>query len=1436
MDQIVHDPIPQANGVIANGSGIPQHLIHTQHHQYQLQQQQQLQLQHLHQQQQQQHYHPYPPGGMPMFPRQNSFPPQARQGLPHFASSGANSGHQTPIHSSTPILAMGSNSMGSNSNNMGSQGYAPRFSRTPSPSPNRSRAHSPPGITHPNSSFSSGRLSPVSLFQGTQSLFDQGDRSQSSSSSNNINNIRDGSASSVPNYQYQQHNLASTPNYHSNASPSSEFFSQNDGSKLNSAINTPQSISGRWPSFSTPHHQHQMQYPQFDQTPLSIPQTLFLEQMDSPHPPGFGPPPGNRDSHYGSFAPSPAVPFHQQHQQRVGRPLSTHMGPPVVAPLPSRQRLLGQGQLSGQGFTPTFNPHHITGGDISQHGTPTGVRSQPTFAPPPPPPIKRQDSDENQSGVLKVPPGYFPIFNGSEWVLISHAAANIAGIPIPAPQSSPSHNAKDGNIGSLSRASSPSTHTTLRRQASEIGHGAKQGTDMRRTDSESRRGSLPSSLSRTGSPSDFKSSKSPGSPNFHNTESSTAVQENLDFLDLLQRYEYLSAWARQGKSKTPSETGSPIDGGAQKRLEPFEKSLVLKEITEWIEEHKDYLLREKQDLFLPSQIDFGNINPNADKTVKILRIENHGPRIVQLRPLQMIPNAYDQLGPLFKETLIVYPANGTEPMFANIDIGLKTGANLGFFSSWLLILVNESSLIGRKITWNVTNNTQIDREMDPYAKTYTPQWLRNLNTVKSRMVITGEQASTIDFGAYLEANDHPCYKQHNGKFSLEPPKVESLEVILPGQVSIDLSADSYASRFHPLLRVEQYLINEDVSTYNLYMVELRLADAASNYFQFQVNGLSEQCPMLLRGDSVTVRQVTNGIFSGIEYKTFVHGTNNRTNSVYVHLPMGALPSLAQERWNIQFKVSNSRIKEMYRAVGGIQEFLGYHPRDPAQDTGDDDDSKFYSARTFLFPTIQDTKPKTKLPSINLGFVDAALNWEQKSAVQSIVRNDYGPIPFIISGPPGTGKTKTLAETALQILINDTQCHILITAPSNSACDTLISRLIPFLGTQYLFRLNHPSRTFAEVPTAIMPYCYGELHFDLPPLDELLKFRIVVCTCVDAGLLISAGASNQSLHEYLPHKGFTSEDEPLRSHWTHLLIDEAGQAIEPETDIPLLCVLDECEDPPQIVLCGDHNQLGPKTFLPELQLSFLERLATTIPLYCDHPQSRKFARSKASAVVSNSKETALLEKTIPAFANLVQNYRSHPKMLMMPSAMFYNNTLIASGEKRVINSMLGCELLPNPDCPIAFVGVNGIDTSHLGEAVSWRNELEADKVAEVIQRLLRSETGGDDEGLNVKVTDIGVIAPFREQVKHLRQVLRAKGFAGVNVGTVEVRNKFTKLHCFYLANQFNPFSLLEPSHRITKDKSTELSSFLQLAAVSSTWIRMYARALAWFTSGSVLTLP
>ncbi|KAF9969704.1 hypothetical protein BGZ73_007807 [Actinomortierella ambigua] len=341
----------------------------------------------------------------------------------------------------------------------------------------------------------------------------------------------------------------------------------------------------------------------------------------------------------------------------------------------------------------------------------------------------------------------------------------------------------------------------------------------------------------------------------------------------------------------------------------------------------------------------------------------------------------------------------------------------------------------------------------------------------------------------------------------------------------------------------------------------------------------------------------------------------------------------------------------------------------------------------------------------------------------------------------------------------------------------MKRLIPYLKPAYLFRLNDATRTFAEVPDAIMLYCFGSSYFELPPLEDLLKFRVVVCTCMDATMLISGGASNISIREYYSGRPETAKKPEDRSHWTHLFIDEAGQAIEPETDIPLLCIMDEAITAAQVILCGDHQQLGPKTYLPELQYSYLERLMTTVPLYRDHPQSRNLLANKASSALPaaaqqrqqakrNSRDVLQLASTIPCFTNLVQNYRSHPKMLMMPSHLFYNDTLVASADTAQTHALLGHDILPNPDCPIVFIGVKGVDRSSLTEAISWRNDEEAEMVLQAIERLLHRAPDDNYTGPRVSEADIGVIAPFREQVKAIRQVLRMNKLSSVNVGTVE----------------------------------------------------------------------
>jgi hypothetical protein len=55
----------------------------------------------------------------------------------------------------------------------------------------------------------------------------------------------------------------------------------------------------------------------------------------------------------------------------------------------------------------------------------------------------------------------------------------------------------------------------------------------------------------------------------------------------------------------------------------------------------------------------------------------------------------------------------------------------------------------------------------------------------------------------------------------------------------------------------------------------------------------------------------------------------------------------------------------------------------------------------------------------------ASNPEQAAAVRCIVSGTSGLLPFIIWGPPGTGKTSTLVEAATQVGINRSPDSLLV---------------------------------------------------------------------------------------------------------------------------------------------------------------------------------------------------------------------------------------------------------------------------------------------------------------------------------------------------------------------------------------------------------------------------
>ena len=244
-----------------------------------------------------------------------------------------------------------------------------------------------------------------------------------------------------------------------------------------------------------------------------------------------------------------------------------------------------------------------------------------------------------------------------------------------------------------------------------------------------------------------------------------------------------------------------------------------------------------------------------------------------------------------------------------------------------------------------------------------------------------------------------------------------------------------------------------------------------------------------------------------------------------------------------------------------------------------------------------------------------------------------------------------------------------------------------------------------------------------------------------------------------------------------VIDDGGASDGGPLATPLKRAEATCGRCTSVVLCGDHMQLGPMVRSPfcrshGLGASLLERLMA-LPLY-----------SQASSRVCYPPRPQLPIARVPVGA---------------PPKLYYDESLKAHADAKRAKALEQWEELPTKGCPLLFFGVVGQLSFEAGSTSYW-NDVEASKVASLIQQLVRvdehgrpigggertSGEGGDGAAAararataaaaaaatatgrrrRLKTSDVAVVTLFRKQVLKIRQLLRKIGLGAVRVGTVD----------------------------------------------------------------------
>ena len=382
-----------------------------------------------------------------------------------------------------------------------------------------------------------------------------------------------------------------------------------------------------------------------------------------------------------------------------------------------------------------------------------------------------------------------------------------------------------------------------------------------------------------------------------------------------------------------------------------------------------------------------------------------------------------------------------------------------------------------------------------------------------------------------------------------------------------------------------------------------------------------------------------------------------------------------------------------------------------------------------------------------------LNSSQQEGVNKVIRaKDVA----IVHGPPGTGKTTTLVEAINETLRRESQ--VLVCAQSNMAVDWISEKLVD--RGVHVLRIGNPAR----VNDKMLSFTYERRFEDHPDYPSLWSIRKSIRELQGA-----KRKGTDQWHQKMDRLRARATELEIRINndlfntahviactltgsanrilsgmkFSTLFIDEAAQALEAACLIPM-------RRAGRVVLAGDHCQLPPT-------------------VKCFEAMKQGLGRSLMERLVENHPEAVTL---------LTTQYRMNEDIMKFSSDWFYGGKMVAAEDAKhrgILDYDTPIEWIDTAEMisEISEVAEENEDIRAYREALSGNsfgriNKEEAQLTLLTLQNYITKI--GKQRFLDERL-DIGLISPYRAQVKYLRQLLNRLSFFkpfrnSISVNTVD----------------------------------------------------------------------